>query len=205
MRSPKAALDELITSYEREAGRLEGAVPLFEARRELALLVSKRIVDKLEADVGASDAERERFLRERFGSLQEPLDIGVITLDGLAKALRDRELALVELFSDRVLDFAEEARAATVAAKARAGVLRETVVALRSVETAPEDSGRVDASAPAPEPAEAPPAPADAAHELLEGGAGLPEPSGGLRLSTPADDQVYGPGPSLDSSTVYRS
>ena len=159
MRAPREAVTDLTASFEAEAAKFEAAVPLLEARRENALLVSQRVIDKTEADVRGSDAEREAFIRRVLSPAA--LDALGADLGPLLANLRARELALVELVSDRVLDFAEEAKSTSVAAKARAAAFRETVRALRAVEAAPENSGRVDAATLAPELADAPPAPAD--------------------------------------------
>lgn len=130
MKSPADAIADLAASYDREAEKLEAAVPRLEARRLGTLLVSQRVVDKLAADVAASDAERTRFVQEQF-----PVVDGLKpapSAEALAAAFKVREVALVELFSDRVLDFAEEAKNTGVAAASRAKVLRETAAQLRA-------------------------------------------------------------------------
>jgi hypothetical protein len=159
MRSGQDSLAAVIRSYEQEAERLENAGPLLDARREHALQLSQRVVDKLAADVAASDAERERFVRDTLA----PEVVAALgsDLSSLLAGLRSREVALTEVFSDRVLDYAEEAKSAGVAARSRAKTLRETVVALRDVEASMARGSVAEVGAPGPELAEGLPAPAD--------------------------------------------
>lgn len=114
-----------IDRREGDAAQLDRLGPVLESRVVVGATIAKRVVDTLETVVRDSDGPRREWLT---GLELEP---GVV--EKILPHLRARELALVEIFSDRVLDFVDEARTASAAAGARANALREGAAALRAL------------------------------------------------------------------------
>lgn len=114
----EAELREIVARQTAAAERLEAAIPDLTTTARTAALLAKRVCDRLEVDVAQSDAERAAWLAD-LGIKDKAL------FEKLAGALKVRELLLVDVFSERILDVVEGAKTKVADYKAQATVMRE--------------------------------------------------------------------------------